>query len=96
MTTKPYVYAHLVGPDVCYVAGQTIQDRNAPVLAACRYLVDLGYDRERTLIAWRGSEIAMKLKIGDGARGHYRAGRMSWSALKAAARAERAAREATP
>lgn len=81
-----YIYAHLLGPDVCYVAGHAVTDRNAPVLAACRYLVDLGYDRERTLLAYRGDEIAMTLKIGEGARGHYRAEHMSWRALKAARR----------
>jgi hypothetical protein len=86
--TKRFVYAHLVGPDVCYVAGQAITDDRAPVLAACRFLVDLGYDRDRTLLAYRGTEIAMKLKIGDGARGYYRSGRMSWAALRAARRAE--------
>jgi hypothetical protein len=91
--TKRFVYAQLLGPDVCYVAGHSVQDRNAPVLAACRYLVDLGYDRERTLLAFRGPELAMKVKIGEGARGHYRAERMTWSALKAAARAARAGQD---
>lgn len=88
--SKRYVYAQLLGPDLCYVAGQAVQDRNAPVLAACRYLVDLGYDVDRTMLAYRGSELAMKIRIGDGARGHYRASRMRWSELKRAARAERA------
>lgn len=84
--SKRFVYAHLIGPDLCYVGGQAITGQ-APILAACRYLVDLGYDGERTLLAYRGSELAMAIKLGEGARAQYRAERMSWRALKAARRA---------
>lgn len=63
---KDDIIATVVG-DLCHAEGFTVR-HNAPVLAMCRLLVDLGYDPRRPLLAFRGTELAMAIKsIGYGA-----------------------------
>ena len=64
---KDDIIASLVGSDLCHCEGLTVQ-HNAPILAMCRRLVEEGYDPTRPLLAFRGSELAMRVKtIGYGA-----------------------------
>jgi len=67
MSRSP-IYAYLIGSDLCRV-GDLVVRHNAPVLGMCCKLVEAGYDDERPLWAFRGSELAMKVKgIGWGAQ----------------------------
>lgn len=66
MTTA--IRAILVGHDICQAEGHVVR-HNAPALAMCRHLVELGYDPTRPLYAYRGADLAMKVSsIGYGAR----------------------------
>ena len=62
------IHAELSGSDTCTAEGYTIR-ANAPVLALCRKLVDVGYDPTRPLHAYRGNTLCLKIRsIGEGAK----------------------------
>ena len=68
-TPKTSIIAAVEGSDLCHAAGYTVKDRG-PVLAMCRLMVQSGFDPQRPLLAFRGSELAMRIKtIAYGA--HY-------------------------
>jgi hypothetical protein len=58
---KEDIIAAVEGSDLCYAAGYTVKDQ-APVLAMCRLLVQAGFDPRRPLVAFRGAELAMRIK----------------------------------
>jgi hypothetical protein len=62
------IHATIVGANQCDAEGYTVRAA-APVLAACRKLVDAGYDPRRPLYAYRGDVLALGVSsIGWGAR----------------------------
>jgi hypothetical protein len=65
---KTPVVCRIVGPDRCEVDGIVVK-HNAPVLAMCRELLDVGYDPERPLEAYRSEMLCLRISsIGHGAK----------------------------
>ena len=61
------ILAELIGIDTCIAAGLTARGA-APVLAACRQLIEAGHDPNRSLRAYRGDVFCLGLRrIGEGA-----------------------------
>jgi hypothetical protein len=60
-TRKQDIIAAVEGSDLCHAAGYTVQD-SSPILAMCRLLVQAGFDPQRPLLAFRGAELAMRIK----------------------------------
>jgi hypothetical protein len=58
---KQDIIAALEGADRCHAAGFVVTG-HAPVLAMCRLLVQAGLDPQRPLLAFRGAELAMRIK----------------------------------
>jgi hypothetical protein len=68
MPAKSPIIATVEGAGLCHAAGFTVKD-HAPILATCRLLVQAGFDPGRPLLAFRGPELAMRVKtIGYGAK----------------------------
>jgi hypothetical protein len=68
MHTTIIVRAELIGSNACKTMGITAID-SAPVLAICRKLLAVGVDPDRSLVAYRGATLALRVRsIGEGAR----------------------------
>ena len=62
------VRATLLGDNNCEAEGRAVR-AHSPVLGMCRLLVNLGYDPDRPLEAYRGPELALRIRsIGQGAK----------------------------
>ena len=61
------IIARLCGSDTCDAEGIVVRG-NAPVLAMCRKLIEAGFDPARSLEAYRGDMLCLKVRsIGEGA-----------------------------
>jgi hypothetical protein len=66
-TYSKQLRADLVGVDLCVVDGLAVHG-DAPILAACRKLVELGYDPAAELACFRNGRLAITVRnIGAGA-----------------------------
>ena len=65
---KQPIFARFEGSNVCEAEGLRVVT-NAAGLSMCRKLIDTGFDAERPLHIYRGSQLAMKISsIGWGAQ----------------------------
>jgi hypothetical protein len=62
------IRANLTGSNQCRAAGYTVRAA-APILATCRWLIEVGHDPDRPLHCYRGATLAITVtSIGQGAR----------------------------
>ena len=62
------IVAQITGSNRCDAEGLTVTG-HAPVLAVCRKLIEAGYNPDRSLHAYRGDVLCLKVRsIGEGAK----------------------------
>jgi hypothetical protein len=60
-TSQPPILAYIVGDDSCVAEGFTATG-HAPILALCRKLIEASFDPRRTLHAYRGTTLCIKVR----------------------------------